>query len=326
MKPPRHDQTDALEPTPSATRSVVSAIIPTFNSAAMLRDAIDSIRAQTRPVDEIIVVDDGSTDDTRDVCAQFAGVRYMHQENAGASAARNRGASIARGDWLAFLDADDTWEESKIEKQLAAIGNAPETDFCVTGASVWSPCDSSWHSYAWSGPVEPVYLQRRLLVRNIFTGLCSSMLIRRDAFEAVGGFAAGKCSEDRRIAIELLNRHRPLVLAEPLIRQRTGPAHFTNPERHRREMVALIEDYAPLFRRIDPRGLWRRRAVARVHERSGMHYLENGDVSAALYDLSLAAIHWPFQPNPWRAFINAAIGRLSHRSSGQQMMNQSPSR
>lgn len=326
MKSPRHDPTDALEPTPSTSGPVVSAIIPTFNSAAMLRDAIDSIRVQTRPVDEIIVVDDGSADDTREVCRQFPEVQYVHQGNAGASAARNRGASIARGDWLAFLDADDTWEAGKIEIQVAAIGSAPATDFCVTGASVWSQGDSSWHTYSWTGPVEPVYLQRRLLVRNIFGGLCSSMLIRRDAFEAVGGFAAGKCSEDRRIAIDLLHRHRPLVLAEPLIRQRSGPAHFTNPERHRREMVALIEDYEPLFRRIDKSGIWRRRAIARVHERSGMHYLENGDVAAALYDLSLAAIHWPFQPNPWRAFINAAIGRLPHESTRRRITRQSPSR
>ena len=288
----------------------VSVIIPTFNSAHVIGEAIDSVRAQSSPAAEVIVVDDGSTDITASQWGPCPDIHYVRQPNAGASAARNRGAAVASGDWLAFLDADDLWEPEKLELQTAALRNAPDADFCVTGSLVWSPADQRDHAYAWRGPIEPAILQRRLLVRNVLTGLCSSMLIRREAFDAVGGFAAGKCCEDRRIAIELLFRHRPLILPEPLIRQRPGPAHFTNPERHRREMIALIEDYADLFRAIDPRGLWRRRSVARMHERSGMHYLENGDLRAALYDLSIAAIHWPFQLNPWRAWINAALGRL----------------
>jgi glycosyltransferase involved in cell wall biosynthesis len=293
------------------SRQSVSAIIPSYNSATVLPAAIESVVAQSHNVDAIIVVDDGSSDDTRCVCAQSSRpVQYHQQANAGASTARNTGAANARGEWLAFLDADDVWLADKIQCQFQALARHPEAVFSVTRTEVWAPSQERYEEMGWDGSLDPVVMVCNLLVRNIFTGLCSSLLIRRDAFDAIGGFAAGKACEDRRIAIELLQRYQGVIVDLPLVRQQPGPAHWTDPQRHRGEMLLLIEEYAQLYKRLDPSGRLQRKAIARVDERTGMHYLENGDVKVASKYLRSAVWRWPWMKNPWRFLINASLGRL----------------
>jgi glycosyltransferase involved in cell wall biosynthesis len=297
--------------------ALISVVIPSYNSAEFLPDAVKSVLAQTRPPDEIIVVDDGSQDNTDEVCAGFdRDVLYLRQDNAGASSARNTGIKASGGDWLAFLDADDLWDPEKLELQIAALEENPEADFALTAALAWSPEEESYHLYRWDGSLDPRVLQQELLIRNVFTGICSSLLIRREALEAVGCFADGKACEDRRLAIALLEKYQAVILDVPLIRQRPGPAHFSNPERHRTEMLSLIADHEELYAGLDPSGRLKRRAKARMHERSGMHYLQNGDLRTAARDLRRAARLWPLQPNPWRVLINRCLGRLKTTRPG----------
>ncbi len=105
----------------------VSAIIPAYNSAEFIKDAIISIQKQTLPVEEIIVVDDGSTDFTQQAVNSITGnIRYIKQVNQGPSAARNTGIKAANCDWIAFLDADDQWTKQKQEKQIQAYKNTPD--------------------------------------------------------------------------------------------------------------------------------------------------------------------------------------------------------
>ena len=107
----------------------VSVVIPTYNRAKLVMNAIDSVLAQTSPVEEIIVVDDGSTDDTpfmleraREANPRMSQVvRYFHQDNRGQSVARNKGLQEANGEWVAFLDSDDIWLPEKLEYQLRAL-------------------------------------------------------------------------------------------------------------------------------------------------------------------------------------------------------------
>ncbi|OUS15913.1 hypothetical protein A9Q88_09170 [Gammaproteobacteria bacterium 50_400_T64] len=107
----------------------ISAVIPTYNNAAFITEAIDSILAQSHPVDEIIVVDDGSSDHSEALVKAIAQktdkLIYIKQQNQGPSSARNRGIEAASGDWIAFLDADDRWPKDKIARQIAALEKEP---------------------------------------------------------------------------------------------------------------------------------------------------------------------------------------------------------
>ncbi|MFL5637767.1 MAG: glycosyltransferase family 2 protein [Gemmatimonadaceae bacterium] len=117
----------------------VSVIIPTYNRAQLLKLTLQSILAQTHPVLEIIVVDDGSADNTSEICAEFgAPVRYIHQRNQGVSAARNNALRAAEGDWIAFCDSDDLWMPNKLQLQLEAI-EATGADFSVTDFTLIDP-------------------------------------------------------------------------------------------------------------------------------------------------------------------------------------------
>src|SRR6185369_14122248 len=100
----------------------VSVIIPTYNSARFLTDAIDSVLAQTFKDFEVIVIDDGSTDETESLMHKYgSAVRYIRHENRGVALTRNRGIDESRGRYVAFLDADDVWLPHKLDRQLTAL-------------------------------------------------------------------------------------------------------------------------------------------------------------------------------------------------------------
>jgi glycosyltransferase involved in cell wall biosynthesis len=108
----------------------ISVVIPTWNNAALLARAIDSVLEQDYPAHEIIVVDDGSTDGTPAVAASYGErIRYVRQANRGVSAARNHGVRIATGDWIAFLDADDVYLPGRLSAHARWIAREPDLDF-----------------------------------------------------------------------------------------------------------------------------------------------------------------------------------------------------
>ena len=115
----------------------VSVIIPTYNRKNLLKRALHSASSQTLVPQEIIVVDDGSSDGTKDwVLERFPCVRYISQDNSGVSSARNRGIREAKGSWIAFLDSDDEWMPDKLEKQEIAINDSKEAWLCHTN-EIW---------------------------------------------------------------------------------------------------------------------------------------------------------------------------------------------
>src|SRR5216684_3041492 len=156
--------------------TTVSAIIPAYNAEATLARAIDCCLAQTHPLYEIIVVDDGSTDGTADIARRYAEpVRLERKKNGGPSSARNHGARVAQGDWLAFLDADDRWLPTKIEKQLTL---AESDDVAVVHTRIKSVPPQS------PPPLE-VTFAHLWEANRVGT---STVLMRRSVFERLGGF------------------------------------------------------------------------------------------------------------------------------------------
>lgn len=177
----------------------ISVIIPSYQSAAWLPAAVASVRAQAVPVRELIVVDDGSRDDTAIVAARIPGIDYLRQDNAGPAAARNTGIARARGEWVAFLDADDTWTSDRLCDQIATLARHPELLLIASDmrevrsdGSVLTPSVLTKHGLlerfrALDGAPLP-QAARHLLEKNFIpTG---TVLVRRSALLAAGGFPA----------------------------------------------------------------------------------------------------------------------------------------
>lgn len=114
----------------------VSVIIPTYNRAASIERAVRSVLEQAYKHFELIVIDDGSTDRTKEILEQFSTIKYIYCKNGGVSKARNIGIEMAQGDWIAFLDSDDEWLPHKLEKQIAVIKEKEDT-VCVHSDEIW---------------------------------------------------------------------------------------------------------------------------------------------------------------------------------------------
>lgn len=163
---------------------LVSAVIPTFNCARFLREAIESALAQTYKLIEIVIVDDGSTDHTREVCEFFGDkVRYIYRHNDGTYGNGARATAIreARGEWIALLDHDDRWMPTKIAEQLAAAATEPELGLLFTGAAVIDATGRRTGEIFDAGPSGDVFHH---LLRG-FRYCAASAMVRRDAVDLV---------------------------------------------------------------------------------------------------------------------------------------------
>lgn len=181
-----------------ADTPTISVVIPVYNGAAFVADAVASVRAQTVAAREIIVVDDGSTDATAEVVRGLGeDVRYLHQGNRGPAAARNRGVAAAAGDWIAFLDADDRWTEGKLADQLHYLREHPDVvlvsgdmgevddDGEILVESVLARHGQRERFQALNGRHIPAAVRELLAANFIPTG---TVLVRRDVLVEVGGF------------------------------------------------------------------------------------------------------------------------------------------
>ena len=164
----------------------VSAIIPTHNRSQTLLRALRSVYSQRIPVNEVIVIDDGSSDDTAArIQAEFPGVNLICQAQNGVSHARNRGIDAAQGEWLAFLDSDDEWLPIKVETQLNAVRNNPSFRICHSN-EIWirngrrvNPMDKHRKHGGW------IFEHCLTPLRHISP---SSVLLHRSVVEEFGNF------------------------------------------------------------------------------------------------------------------------------------------
>lgn len=170
----------------------VSCVIPVYNGRPYVAAAIGSVLNQTSPPLEVIVVDDGSTDGTRNEVRRFGDqATYVHTDNAGVSAARNHGIRVSRGEFICFLDADDLLHEDKLRRQLPLLWTRPELDLC--------DCHTR---YFWSAELAPSVREAdprydHDFWKQVTHGHISTWLVRREVFDRIGGFDEKLCfSED----------------------------------------------------------------------------------------------------------------------------------
>ena len=198
----------------------VSVVIPTYNRVHLLERALDSVLRQTLAADEIIVVDDGSTDNTASTLKSFhPEVKLIQQDNLGVSAARNTGISAARHDWIALLDSDDVWHENKLERQITALNNAPEYLICHS--------DEIWIR---NGVRVNQMNKHKKAGGHIFQHclpLCaispSAVMIHRSLFDEIGLFDENlPACEDYELWLRICSRYPVLFIDEALITKHGG--------------------------------------------------------------------------------------------------------
>jgi len=245
------------------SRAPVSVVIPTYNSARYLGDAVQSVLAQTSPPAEIIVIDDGSKDDTAQRIAPFLDrTTYRFQNNAGVSAARNYGVSLARQPFVAFLDADDVWHPAKLQRQVDALRQRPDLVLLGTGFYDWpgsaidtAPDEQSLVDVTW----------RQLVVKNRL--VTSSVIASRDAILEAGCFDTRlQGPEDRDLWIRLAERGGVAKLAARLTGYRAVGGSVS------RQAARCYDGMRRIMQKLDERGGWRGERLLR---RQALSYIEH---------------------------------------------------
>jgi glycosyltransferase involved in cell wall biosynthesis len=199
-------------------RLTVAAIIPLYNNRDTVIEAIQSVSAQTRAVDEIIVVDDGSTDGSAELVEQVFGnrVRVIRRENRGPAAARNTAIHNCGADLIAFLDADDRWLPTRVEKQAGLMESQPKCMFSFSAHLQWSERENETR-------VLNAEIDRNTFLRKeFFRGQCfiatDSIMIRRHTFDECGLFDESlQVGEDGDLWLRIMARFGFDYIAEPLV-------------------------------------------------------------------------------------------------------------
>jgi glycosyltransferase involved in cell wall biosynthesis len=192
----------------------ISAGVAVYNGARHIRHALDSILSQTVPVDEILVVDDGSTDESAEIAASYPGVRVIRQPNAGIGGARRTLVENACGDWIAFCDHDDYWEPNRIEKGLPATH---DEEAVLIYSAVWHVDENGVKTepLLHATPDQPALEHLVPWPEDIWT---SSTLLRREAIVQAGNFnPAYRSGEDMLMWFQLGSRGKIVQIPERLV-------------------------------------------------------------------------------------------------------------
>lgn len=216
---------------PSA-RPAVSIVLPTYNRGYCIRRSVDSILNQTFRDFELIVVDDGSTDDTKDIMRSYDDPRlvYIHNaDNRGQTARLNQGLSAARGNMIAFQDSDDEWLPEKLEKQVAAMRCLPP-EVGIVYTDKWR-CEPGRERYHWRSPVnmpEDGIIFDKALDESVYDIGPQSVLIRRDCFDKAGPFDERLTNfNDWDLFVRISRHYLFHHIQEPLVNYNVSPDAMT---------------------------------------------------------------------------------------------------
>lgn len=261
----------------------VSVVIPTYNYGRFIKEAISSVLDQTRSPSEIIVVDDGSTDETAAVVAAFGkAVRYIRQDNAGVCAARNLGVSESTSELIAFLDADDTLEPSNLEKQVARFESDEEIGLVHCSMREFDDETGETIRLHMKGGEDHV-ADNLLLWEGPLIVAPGAVIVSRKAFDRVGGFDTRmKVSEDWDFCYRVARLFKIGFVGEPLLNYRShnAAAHHSVENMER----GMLMFYEKAFMTDDPEILkLRRRAYGNFHRVMAGSYLHSGRMGKFLW-------------------------------------------
>ncbi len=298
--------------TPEQNGVRVSVLVPSYNSASTLAAAVYSVFDQTFADYEILVIDDGSTDNTRDVVERLekekpGKIRYIYQENRGLAAARNTGIRESRGEFLALLDADDHWLPERLERGVAAMEQNERTGLVHANIN-WMDAKGRIQETAprdlrsLSGNMfENIYLRKAHVA-------CPTVLLRKSCCDSVGMFdenLARLGCEDRELWLRVAKTFDVVYLNDVLANYRVSAGSMS---RDRSKMMEarmyVIDKHAPPGWKGQ---VLRRRAVAKIYYDLGEEDLAAGDVNGARKNYCRSAKLFPFSLRLWINLLKTYI-------------------
>jgi glycosyltransferase involved in cell wall biosynthesis len=295
------------------SEDTVSTIIPAYQTARTIRRAVDSVLAQTRAVNEILIVDDGSSDNLAGALAPYGDrVTLIRQANGGAARARNRGIEEARGSWIAFLDADDYWEPHKLEQQLAVRTRQPEVGliagrwYCQPPGEPRIPPQAD--SY-WEGHIDRVlHLTGARAFDVAMRVWTSTVLVRREVLGTQRFEPGLATAEDRDLWFRLVRTCPVYLLGEPLATGVLEPGSLSRSDvaGDCRNMLSVIQRHAPELGRRE-----RRRWEAIVYREWAGVCLGEGNPAAARGPAWRRLGRQPFSLEAWWIVLKATLLALA---------------
>ncbi len=274
----------------------VTAVIPVYNGAASIRRSIESVLAQTYPVSELIVVDDGSTDGTAGIVRGYGSrVRYVFQPNSGVATARNRGMREGNTEWIAFLDHDDRWMPTKLQRQVTALQANPRSKLCYSAHFVHTLDGNKLTSFT---PQEQLWPGARL--HNPFPP--SVVVLRKAEALELGGFderLKGATCEDWDFFVRFLAAYPVVGIPESLTENFIQPGGGSRNYRLMLKNTLVISEGSLLAGLSGiRRAIWRRRIKSEIYQRVALSAREWHDPAIAYSLESLR--QWPLPGGPKR--------------------------
>ncbi len=297
----------------------LSVVIPAYNSACFIADAIESVLKQTVLPDEIIVIDDGSTDETALIAESFGPpVRVFRRQRSRQAASRNFGVREATSEWIAFLEADDVWEPNKLELQLEELSKTPSADVCYTGRIEFEGHGGKPRFGNIISVAKPAnILKDRFRTTNF---LPSSVIIRRSQFLSVGGFDPHfVVVQDWDLWLRLLHAGVTFVAcSEPLVHYRLHSQSVTSGN----GLSALRAKDEIYCRHIYPhlRGSTRwftRNKIRSEHEFCAAFVLRDAEDAGAFRMMLRSIIRAPFYyPHRYKVLAHMILARFKAAANG----------
>jgi len=296
-------------------KPVISVIIPTHNYSKFLPEAVESVLNQTFSDFELIIVDDGSSDDTAAVVEPYlrdCRVRYFYQDNKGLSAARNAGIKAAKGEFIALLDSDDVWMPTKLERQIQLFKDKPDVALVYCMVEHIDENGKALPHISWPHKVGATY--RDLMYMPWVVGSGSSVLIRKSIFDEVGLFDEGMNSvEDTNMWIRILRHHDSAYIDDVLVRIRKHLRSMqTDIKRMEENNLRHIKKCIELFPELED---YRKEAYFYVYEGLVyLSYINNKKKDMFIYYIKTGF----FRPSFYYKSVAAFLGKYLFRNKKLQ--------
>ena len=288
----------------------VSVIIPTYNYGRFINETIRSVLSQSFSDSEIIIVDDGSTDGTKDIVSTFTDPRitYIYQKNRGQSSARNTGIRAASGGYIGFLDADDLWVPEKLEIQLSIFQTKPSVGLIYTGYEVIDDLGTSIATRK-ARTIEGD-LVSQLILGNIVSGSATTSLVRRACFDQVGLLDETLTScEDWDMWLRIARIYDFACIEQPLAKIRLHGNNLTyDPARMEDGLFSVVEKFYSDESLSNELKLLKQKAMARAHRDSANFYFRKGLFRDAFSHLCNAV---RLNPKWWEVYVT--MGYMAYR-------------